>query len=188
LPKRLPAVVSPGSCTTNCLANLAVPLHRRFGIEQGGVTSIHSYMADQSLLDVKNRDLRRSRAGAVNMVPLPTRSAINLGRIIPELAGKISGQGVRVPVCLMEAHFCLEEMPTEKGVVSLFVKQAADYPDIVALDSEQRVSSDFVRDIHSAVIAMDLIRVEGKMVHLYAWHDNEWGFARRMLDLVALID
>ncbi|HEB77267.1 MAG TPA: type I glyceraldehyde-3-phosphate dehydrogenase [Methylothermaceae bacterium] len=180
-------VVSNASCTTNCLAPLAKPLNDKIGIERGLMTTIHSYTNDQRLIDVFHKDLRRARAAAHNMIPTKTGAAAAVGLVLPELAGKFDGFAVRVPtinVSLVDLTFQASR-PTSKEEIDAIVKEAAEgeLKGILAYSDEPLVSMDFNHNPHSSIYEAPLTKViDGVLVKVLAWYDNEWGFSNRMLD------
>jgi len=182
-------IVSNASCTTNCLAPVAKILDEIFGIEKGLMTTIHSYTNDQNLLDVKHeRDIRRSRAAAVNMIPTSTGAAKAINRVMPQLEGKLHGQSVRVPtpdVSMMDLNVVVSKNTTEKEVKAVFNKMAEnELQGILLIDKDKRVSQDFVGCNYSSVVAEDLIQViGGNMIKVMSWYDNEWGYSSRLLDM-----
>jgi glyceraldehyde 3-phosphate dehydrogenase len=183
-------IVTNASCTTNCLAPVAKVLHETVGIRHGLMTTIHAYTSDQQLLDAPHKDLRRARAAAVNLVPTSTGAAKALGLVIPELAGRLNGFAVRVPVptgSLVDLTIEAERATTAEEVNAAFATQAAVAPlaGILAYSDEPLVSSDIVGDPHSAVFDAPLTSViDGTQVKVVAWYDNEWGYANRLVELV----
>ncbi len=180
-------VVSNASCTNNCLAPLAKVLHDRIGIERGLMTTIHSYTNDQRLIDVFHKDLRRARAAAHNMIPTKTGAAAAVGLVLPELAGKLDGFAVRVPtsnVSLVDLTF-QDARATAKEEIDAIVREAAEgeLKGILAYSDEPLVSMDFNHNPHSSIYESSLTKViDGTLVKVLAWYDNEWGFSNRMLD------
>lgn len=187
------AVVSAGSCTTNCLAQLVAPLEERYGVRSGHVTSIHSYTGDQNLLDGKSGSgFRQGRGAAQNIIPFPTGAARNLPRILPSMEGKLEGVGLRVPtpdVCLMEAVLELGKHATADEINQMYRDLSTDgLQNVLGTDDRYMVSSDMAGDTRTAVLVTDLTRVNGTFsLRLFAWHDNEYGYAARMLDLAETI-
>ncbi|THF60655.1 type I glyceraldehyde-3-phosphate dehydrogenase [Pseudothauera rhizosphaerae] len=179
-------VVSNASCTTNCLAPLAWALHRPLGIVRGLMTTVHSYTNDQVLIDVHHADLRRARSATLSMIPTRTGAAAAVGLVLPELAGKLDGFAVRVPtpnVSFTDFTF-LAGRPTSVTEVNDLVREAAHgaLHGILAVNDLPLVSCDFNHDPHSSIFDATLTRVEGDLVKVTAWYDNEWGFSNRMLD------
>ncbi len=180
-------VVSNASCTTNCLAPLAKVLHAEIGIVNGLMTTIHSYTNDQRLIDVYHKDLRRARAAAHNMIPTKTGAAAAVGLVLPELAGKLDGFAVRVPtinVSLVDLTFQAARA-TSKEEIDRIVKAAAEggLKGVLAYNDEPLVSMDFNHNPHSSIYESTLTKViDGTLVKVLSWYDNEWGFSNRMLD------
>jgi glyceraldehyde 3-phosphate dehydrogenase len=182
-------IISNASCTTNCYAPITYILHKHFGVKHGFMTTIHSYTNDQRILDLPHSDLRRARAAAVNMIPTTTGAAKAIGLVIPELKGKLDGISVRVPtpnVSVVDAVYVLEKNATVEEINSL-MKQYAEgsMKGILRYCDEPLVSSDFNGDSHSSILDADSTAVmEGNMVKLLSWYDNEWGYSSRMVDLL----
>jgi glyceraldehyde 3-phosphate dehydrogenase len=180
-------VVSNASCTTNCLAPVAKVLNDAVGIDKGFMTTIHSYTGDQPTLDTMHKDLYRARAAALNMIPTSTGAAKAVGLVLPELAGKLDGVSIRVPtpnVSVIDFKF-VAKRATTKDEVNGAVKRAADQQmkGILGYTDQPNVSIDFNHDPHSAVFHMDQTKVmDGTLVRVMAWYDNEWGFSNRMAD------
>lgn len=180
-------VVSNASCTTNCLAPVAKVLHELAGIESGLMTTAHAYTADQRLLDNSHKDLRRARAAAASIVPTKTGAAEAIGLVLPELAGKLSGIAVRVPtmnVSLVDLSACLSREVSAAAVNNAMQKAAAgELAGVLAVNEEPLVSTDFKGRSESAVFDATLTQTApGNLLKVFAWYDNEWGFAHRMLD------
>jgi len=182
-------IVSNASCTTNCLGPIAKIIDDAFGIEKGLMTTIHSYTNDQNILDVKHsKDKRRARAAAINMIPTTTGAAKAMGLIMPQLVGKLHGQSVRVPtpdVSMVDLNVLVRKETTKEEISALFkAHEAGAYAGLVHVDTEMRVSQDFVRTTYSSIIADDLTQViDGNMVKVMAWYDNEWGYSSRLIDM-----
>jgi glyceraldehyde 3-phosphate dehydrogenase len=180
-------VISNASCTTNCLAPLAKVLHEGVGIEHGLMTTIHAYTNDQVLTDVYHTDLRRARSATMSQIPTKTGAAAAVGLVLPELNGRLDGFSMRVPtinVSVVDLSFVASRATTVEEVNSI-VKQAADgyLKGVLAYNTRPLVSIDFNHDPHSSVFDSTLTRVmEGTMVKVLSWYDNEWGFSNRMLD------
>ncbi len=187
------SIVSNASCTTNCLGPIAKILDDAFGIEKGLMTTIHSYTNDQNILDVKHsKDKRRARAGAINMIPTTTGAAKAIGLVLPQLKGKLHGQSVRVPtpnVSMVDLNVIVKRKTTKEEVTAVFNKAAeGSLKGIVLMDKEMRVSQDFVGCEYSSIVAEDLTQViDGDMVKVMAWYDNEWGYSTRLLDMALYI-
>lgn len=182
------SVVSNASCTTNCLAPIAKVLHEAFGIENGLMTTIHSYTNDQNILDVKHKDLRRARAAAMNMIPTSTGAAKAIGLVMPELKGKMSGFSVRVPtpdVSLVDLSVNLSCAITKKSINAAMREAALGaMKGLLLVDEEKRVSSDFIGSPYSAIFVPDCTTVVGeKSVKVLAWYDNEMGYSHRLVDM-----
>ena len=181
-------VISAASCTTNCLAPVAQVLNEDFGIERGFMTTIHSYTTDQRLLDNSHKDLRRARSASNSIIPTTTGATKSLGDVIPALKGKIEGISIRVPtpnVSLIEFVFSSSKNLTAEGINNSFIKASkSKLKNILEINNEPFVSSDFNHNSHSAIVDLALTKViENKMAKVSAWYDNEWGFASRMCDL-----
>lgn len=186
-------IVSNASCTTNCLAPLAKVLHEAFGIEQGLMTTIHAYTADQRLQDMPHKDLRRARAAALNLIPTTTGAAKAVGLVLPELNGKLNGLAMRAPVAtgsVIDLVFTPSN-PTEPGAVNSAVKAAAEGPlkGILAYTEDPIVSTDIVGDPHSSIFdAEQTMSIgDGRMIKVVAWYDNEWGYSNRCVELAAKV-
>jgi glyceraldehyde 3-phosphate dehydrogenase len=183
-------VISNASCTTNCLAPLAKVLNDTIGIERGFMTTIHSYTNDQPSLDQVHKDLYRARAAALSMIPTSTGAARAVGLVLPELNGKLDGVAIRVPtpnVSVVDFKF-VAKRATSKEEVNSVIKRAADQQlkGILGYTYAPNVSIDFNHDPHSAVFHMDQTKVmDGTLVRVMAWYDNEWGFSNRMADVAA---
>jgi len=180
-------VVSNASCTTNCLAPVAKVLNDAVGIDKGFMTTVHSYTNDQPSLDQVHKDLYRARAAAINMIPTSTGAAKAVGLVLPELAGKLDGVAIRVPtpnVSVIDFKF-VAKRATTKDEINGAVKRAAEQQlkGILGYTEAPNVSSDFNHDAHSSVFAMDQTKVmDGTLVRVMSWYDNEWGFSNRMVD------
>jgi glyceraldehyde 3-phosphate dehydrogenase len=180
-------VISNASCTTNCLAPMAKVLNDAVGIEKGFMTTIHSYTNDQPSLDQMHKDLYRARAAAVSMIPTSTGAAKAVGLVLPELNGKLDGTSIRVPtpnVSVVDFKF-VSKRPTSVEEINKAITAAADGPlkGILAYTYEPKVSIDFNHDPASSTFHMDQTKVlDGNLVRVLAWYDNEWGFSNRMAD------
>jgi len=187
-------IISNASCTTNCLAPIAKTLDDAFGIQKGLMTTIHSYTNDQNLLDVKHqKDKRRSRAAAVNMIPTTTGAAKAIDLVLPNLSGKLHGQSVRVPtpdVSMMDLNVIVGRETSQEEVMQIFDKMAqTTLKGILLVDKDMRVSQDFVGCSYSSIVAQDLIQViGGDMIKIMAWYDNEWGYSNRLVDMALYIN
>jgi len=187
------AIVSNASCTTNALAPVCKVLDEAFGIENGLMTTIHSYTNDQNLLDVKHKkDFRRARAAAVNMIPTTTGAAKAIGLVMPHLKGKLNGYAMRVPttdVSVVDLTVNLKKEVTSEQVNAAFEAAAAgSFEGLIEIDHDMRVSSDFVGSSYSTTIAPDMTNVvDGHTVKVLAWYDNEWGYTERLVDMAIFV-
>ena len=181
-------IVSNASCTTNCLAPIAKVVHDSFGIQSGTMTTIHSYTNDQVILDFPHKDLRRARAAALSMIPTSTGAAKALHLVIPELKGKLDGYSIRVPtinVSLVDLTFTAKRPTSVEEVNKAMQEAAASGPikGVLAYNDAPLVSSDFNHDPHSSIFDATLTKIiDGTLVKVFAWYDNEWGFSNRMID------
>jgi glyceraldehyde 3-phosphate dehydrogenase len=188
------SVISNASCTTNALALVAKVLHDRFGVRRALMSVVHSYTENQRLLDLPHSDPRRSRAAGLNIVPTSTTAPEALGLLIPELAGRVEGLAVRVPtpmVAMLDLVAELEREATAETVRQAF-RDAANptgvMSGVLGISEEELVSSDFVNDPRSAVVDLPLVQiVDGGLVRVVAWYDNEWGYSHRLADLLSLL-
>jgi glyceraldehyde 3-phosphate dehydrogenase len=184
-------IISNASCTTNCLAPMAKAIDDAFGIERGLMTTIHAYTNDQSILDFPHSDLRRARAAALNMIPTSTGAAKAIGLVLPHLKGKLDGYAMRVPVPTGSATDLVVELRTAatKEEINAVVKAAADGPmkGILVYTEDPIVSTDIVTDPASCIFDSSLTNVNGNMVKVLGWYDNEWGYSNRLVDLVNLV-
>lgn len=177
-------IISSASCTTNCLAPVAQVLHRELGIESGLMTTIHAYTNDQNLTDVYHSDPYRARSATQNMIPSKTGAAEAVGLVLPELAGKLTGMAVRVPVInvsLVDLTVHLKREASAEAVNALF-KAASQGSRVLGYNSLPLVSSDFNHNPLSSIFDANHTRSSGKLLKVLAWYDNEWGFSNRMLD------
>lgn len=186
-------VVSNASCTTNCLVPMVKVLMDNFGVKRGLMTTIHSYTADQVLLDGPHKDLRRARAASLSMIPTTTGAAVAVGKVIPELKGKFDGLAIRVPtpdVSLVDLVAEVEKETTVDEVNSAFKRASEEnLKGILKYCEEPLVSHDFTTDPASAIVDADFTGViEGKMVKVLGWYDNEWGYSCRLVDLAQYMD
>src|SRR5438270_5687426 len=185
-------IVSNASCTTNCVAPVAKILHEAFGIERGFMTTIHAYTQDQMLQDGPHKDLRRARAAALNLVPTSTGAARAIGVVMPDLKGKVDGMSMRAPVptgSIVDLAVQVGKETTKDAVNELFRSKAdtGDLEGILQYTDEPIVSTDIVHSSYSAVFDSDLTMVNGNLVKVFGWYDNEWGYSCRLVDLVAKI-
>lgn len=185
-------IVSNASCTTNCLAPMAKVLHEAIGIERGLMTTIHSYTNDQKILDQIHSDPRRARSAAMNMIPTSTGAAVAVGEVLPDLKGKLDGSSIRVPtpnVSVVDLTFT-PKRDTTLAEVNAVLKAAAEGPlkGVLGYTEEPLVSIDFNHDSHSSTIdSLETTVLEGKLVRVLSWYDNEWGFSNRMLDTAGVM-
>jgi glyceraldehyde 3-phosphate dehydrogenase len=184
-------IISNASCTTNCLAPLAKVFNDEFGIENGLMTTIHAYTADQNLQDGPHSDLRRARAAAINIVPSSTGAAKAIGLVLPELKGKLDGYALRVPVptgSITDLTILSKKKVTIEEVKAAY-KKAADGPlkGILKYTEDEIVSSDIVTDPHSSIFDAGLVKVIDQTVKISSWYDNEWGYSNRLVDLTVLV-
>jgi glyceraldehyde 3-phosphate dehydrogenase len=185
-------VISNASCTTNCLAPVAKVLHEAFTIVKGSMTTIHSYTNDQKILDFPHKDLRRARAAAVNMIPTTTGAAKAMSLVMPELKGKLDGFSMRVPtpnVSVVDL-VALTGKSATKDEVNGALKAAAEGPlkGILGYTSDPVVSSDMLRNSNSSIVDSGMTSViDGNLVKVISWYDNEWGYSCRVVDLVAFL-
>ncbi|VAY87984.1 NAD-dependent glyceraldehyde-3-phosphate dehydrogenase [hydrothermal vent metagenome] len=183
------SVVSNASCTTNGLAPVASVLDDAFGIQNGLMTTIHSYTSSQPILDSKHKkDPRKARAGAINFIPTSTGAAKAIAEVLPQLEGKINGQAIRVPtpnVSMVDLTVTLNQDVTVEDINNAFRKASTtNMKGILGVDEEQRVSSDFNGEETSTIVSMDTTQVVGnRMVKVLAWYDNEWGYSCRLVDM-----
>jgi glyceraldehyde 3-phosphate dehydrogenase len=184
-------VISNASCTTNCLAPLAKVFHEAFGIERGLMTTVHAYTQDQNVQDGPHSDPRRARAAAINIVPTSSGAAQAIGLVIPELAGKLDGAALRVPVpagsitdLTIEAS---REVTVDEVNAAYQVAAAGPLAGILSYSEDPLVSSDIVGDAHSLIFDAGLTRVNGTQVKVSAWYDNEWGFSNRLVELTEYV-
>ena len=185
-------IISNASCTTNCLSPVAKVINDNFGIEYGLMTTIHSYTNDQKLLDLPHPDFRRSRAAALSMIPTSTGAAKAIGLVLPELKGKLDGIAIRVPtpdVSLVDLTVQTAKPVTDK-TLNQALKAAAEGPmkGILQYTEEELVSIDFLHNPHSSIVDAPLTKSLGeKLVKVFAWYDNEWGFSCRMRDMIKMV-
>ncbi len=187
------AIISNASCTTNCLAPICKVLDDEFGIENGLMTTIHSYTNDQNVLDVKhNKDQRRARAAAVNMIPTTTGAAKAIALVMPQLKGKLNGYAMRVPtpdVSVVDLTVNLKKETTIEAVNTAFEKAAeGKFKGLIEIDTDKRVSSDFIGSTYSSTYVPDMTSlVDGTTLKVLAWYDNEWGYSSRLVDVCVLV-
>ncbi len=181
-------VISNASCTTNCLAPMAMVLRDAYGIERGLMTTIHAYTNDQKILDFPHSDLRRARAAAINMIPTSTGAAKAIGLVLPDLKGKLDGYSMRVPLPTGSATDLTVQLSREvtKDEVNALMKAAAEGPlaGILSYTEDPIVSSDIVTDPSSCIFDAQLTNASGSLLKVVGWYDNEWGYSNRLIDLV----
>jgi glyceraldehyde 3-phosphate dehydrogenase len=186
------SVISNASCTTNCLAPVAKVLHEQFGIQEGLMTTVHSYTNDQKILDLPHSDLRRARAAALSMIPTTTGAAVAVTLVLPELKGKLDGMAIRVPtatVSLVDLTANLEKSVSSEDVRNS-LKEAAQgkLKGILYYSEEPLVSIDFSRNPHSSIVDGPFVKtISGNLVKVLAWYDNEWGYSNRVVELADLL-
>ncbi|HBW16297.1 MAG TPA: type I glyceraldehyde-3-phosphate dehydrogenase [Desulfovibrio sp.] len=185
-------VVSNASCTTNCLAPVALIIQEKYGIATGAMTTVHAYTNDQRILDLPHKDLRRARAAGLNIIPTSTGAAQAVAKVIPELKGKFTGYSLRVPtptVSVVDFTAILEKDATTEGLRA-DLKEAAQgrLSGILAFSEKPLVSSDFKGDPHSSIVEAEYTTVQdGRLAKVVAWYDNEWGYSCRLADLIMLM-
>jgi glyceraldehyde 3-phosphate dehydrogenase len=185
-------IVSNASCTTNCLAPIVKVLHDKVGILKGLMTTIHSYTNDQNVLDFPHKDLRRARAAALNMIPTTTGAAKAIGLVMPELKGKLDGYSMRVPtpdVSVVDLA-AITARPTTTEEVNAAFKAAAEGPlkGILAYTEDPVVSTDMLHNPNSSIVDAQMTKVlDGNLVKVVSWYDNEWGYSCRVVDLIAFL-
>jgi len=186
-------VISNASCTTNCLAPIAKVLDDNFGIDNGLMTTIHSYTNDQNILDVKHaKDMRRARAAAVNMIPTTTGAAKAISKVMPHMKGKLNGYAMRVPTADVSVVDLTVNLKKEVSVeeINAAMSKAAEtnFKGLIEIDNDKRVSSDFIGSTYSATFVPDMTSVvEGTTVKVLAWYDNEWGYTSRLVDMATFV-
>jgi len=184
--------VSNASCTTNCLAPVAKVLNDRFGIENGFMTTIHAYTNDQAILDAPHSDLRRARSAAVSQIPTTTGAAKAVGKVIPDLNGKLDGMAIRIPTPTGSLVDLVVNLKTEasKDEICAAMKEAAEGPmkGILEYTEDPIVSVDIIHNPHSSIFDADSVMVMGKTVKVLSWYDNEWGYSARVVDLIDLFN
>ena len=185
-------IISNASCTTNCVAPLAKLLHEAYTIERGFMTTIHAYTNDQNILDLPHKDLRRARAAAINLIPTSTGAARAIGVVLPELKGKVDGMSMRAPVptgSIVDLVVQVTRETSRDAVNELFRSKAdtGDFEGILQYSDEPLVSTDIIHSSYSSIFDSDLTMVNGNLVKVFGWYDNEWGYSCRLVDLVAKI-
>ena len=185
-------IVSNASCTTNCVAPLAKVLHEAYTIERGFMTTIHAYTNDQRTLDLPHKDLRRARAAAINLIPTSTGAARAIGLVLPDLKGKVDGMSMRAPVptgSVTDLVVQVARETTVDAVNELFRSKAdtGDLEGILQYTDEPIVSTDIVHSSYSSIFDSGLTMVNGNLVKVFGWYDNEWGYSCRLVDLIAMV-
>jgi len=186
-------IISNASCTTNCLAPICKVLDDEFGIKNGLMTTIHSYTNDQNILDVKHdKDMRRARAAAINMIPTTTGAAKAIALVMPNLKGKLNGYAMRVPtpdVSVVDLTLNLKKDVTVEEINAAFDKASkTNFAGLLEVDNEKRVSSDFIGSTYSSTYIPDMTSVvDGNCVKVLAWYDNEWGYSSRLVDMCVFV-
>ena len=185
-------VISNASCTTNCVTPLAKVLHDAFTIERGFMTTVHAYTASQPILDAPHQDLRRARAAAINLIPTTTGATRALGTVLPELEGRIGALAIRAPVPVGSIVDLVVEVsrPTDRDDVNAVFRDAAEQGPLAGIlryADEPLVSSDIVRSPYSCIFDSQLTMVDDRLMKVFGWYDNEWGYSCRLVDLVNLV-
>jgi glyceraldehyde 3-phosphate dehydrogenase len=183
--------LSNASCTTNCLAPMVKVLHDNFGLDHGFMTTIHSYTNDQRLLDLPHKDLRRARAAGLNIIPTTTGAARTVGKVIPELKGKLDGFSLRVPTpdASITDLVAVMKKPVTKEEINAAMKKAAEttMKGILQYTEDEIVSSDIIGNEYSCIFDSKLTMAQGSTIKVFGWYDNEWGFSCRVIDLLKKI-
>jgi len=186
-------LINNASCTTNCIAPVTNVIHENLGIEKAMMTTIHSYTADQKLVDAPHKDLRRARHAAVSMIPTTTGAAISVTEVIPEIKGLFDGMSVRVPTAVGSLSDCVyvtKKKTTAKEVNEIFKKAAKEkkYQGILTVTEEELVSADFIHNPASAIVDLPMTKViGGNLVKIIAWYDNEWGYSCRLIEIAEMV-
>ncbi|HOI60145.1 MAG TPA: type I glyceraldehyde-3-phosphate dehydrogenase [Candidatus Pacearchaeota archaeon] len=184
-------IIDMGSCTTNCLAPVIKILENEFGIEKGFVTTTHSYTLNQNLLDGTNKDFRRARAAALNIVPTSTGAAKAIGKVVPSVSGKLDGIALRVPtpsVSIIDVVCVLKKETTKEEVNDLFKKYSqGGMKGILYVEEKPLVSMDFIQNTNSSIVDAEMTKVKGNLVQILSWYDNEWGYSFRLAELAKKI-
>ena len=186
-------IISNASCTTNCLGPVVKVIHDKFGVLKGSMTTIHSYTNDQNVLDFPHKDLRRARAAALNMIPTTTGAAKAIGLVMPELKGKLDGYSMRVPtpdVSVVDLVAVLANPATAEEInAALRAAAEGELKGILAYTDEPVVSTDMLHNSNSAIVDCQLTKVlDGNLLKVVAWYDNEWGYSCRVIDLIAFLE
>jgi len=183
-------IVDMGSCTTNCLAPIAKVLNDNFKIVKGFMTTVHSYTNDQRILDLPHKDLRRARAAALNIIPTSTGAAKAIGKIIPELQGKLDGISLRVPtptVSVLDLIVEVEKPTTKEQVNATFKKGAKLLQGILRVEEEPLVSTDYIGDTYSAIVDLEQTMVKDNLIKVLGWYDNEYAYACRLAEFAEFV-
>jgi len=184
-------LLSNASCTTNCLAPMVKVLHEAFGLDHGYMTTIHSYTNDQRVLDLPHKDLRRARAAALSIIPTTTGAARTVGKVIPELKGKLDGFSLRVPTpdASITDLVAVMKKPVTKEEINAAMKRAAEttMKGILQYTEDEIVSTDIIGNEHSCIFDSKLTMAQGSTIKVFGWYDNEWGFSCRVIDLLKKI-
>jgi len=183
-------IMDTGSCTTNCLAPIAKVLNENFKIKKGFMTTVHSYTNDQRILDLPHKDLRRARAAGLNIIPTSTGAAKAIGKIIPELQGKLDGISLRVPtptVSVLDLIVEVEKSTTKEEVNNVFKQGAKLLQGILRVEEEPLVSTDYIGDTYSAIVDLEQTMVKDNLIKVLAWYDNEYGYACRLAEFAEFV-
>jgi len=183
-------IMDMGSCTTNCLAPIAKVLNENFKIKKGFMTTVHSYTNDQRILDLPHKDLRRARAAGLNIIPTSTGAAKAIGKIIPELQGKLDGISLRVPtptVSVLDLIVEVEKSTTKEEVNNVFKQGAKLLQGILRVEEEPLVSTDYIGDTYSAIVDLEQTMVKDNLIKVLAWYDNEYGYACRLAEFAEFV-
>jgi glyceraldehyde 3-phosphate dehydrogenase len=184
-------IISNASCTTNSLVPVVQVLEQTFGIEVGFMTTIHSYTNDQRILDLPHKDLRRARAAAINIIPTTTGAAKAISKVFPELEGRFDGVAIRVPTpdaSITDFTVLLKKEVTAEEINNAIKEASESYlKGIIEYSEEPLVSSDIIGNPHSCIFDATLTKTNGKLVKVFAWYDNEWGFSKRMVEVIKLM-
>jgi glyceraldehyde 3-phosphate dehydrogenase len=183
-------ILDMGSCTTNCLAPVAMILNEKFGIVKGFMTTVHSYTNDQRILDLPHKDLRRARAAAINLIPTSTGAAKAIGKVIPDLKGKLDGISIRVPtptVSLLDLIVEVKKSTNKDEVNKAFLSSEKDLKGIFRTESKPLVSSDYIGDTYSSILDLEETMVKDNLVKVLAWYDNEAGYSTRIVEFAEFI-
>lgn len=186
------AIFDMGSCTTNCLAPVVKVLEQEFGIVKGFMTTVHSYTNDQRVFDLPHKDLRRARTAAENIIPTTTGAAKAIGKVIPEMVGKLDGMSLRVPTpvgSIIDLICELKKEVTAEEVNNIFKKRAnqKEFKGILAVEEAPLVSSDYIGNSFSSIVDLPLTMINGNMVKIMSWYDNEWGYSTRLAEMAEFV-